>query len=134
MSVDIAAVVNGRQFQAQGNGQCKYEANGSIYGSPASLWIVEYTEPKSPLGHLNLTVWHVKSESSNQMSLNLQTGAVSHRIATVKGGKIEGSGTVMFRPEKSGGRFDISGKDEKGDTVEVKIICSSFSNVVAEGG
>jgi hypothetical protein len=134
MALDIAAVVNGKKLQTQGDGQCKHEANGFIYGSPASLWTVEYTDVKSPLQHLTLTVWHLKSEGTNQMSLNLQTGAGSHRIATVQGGKIAGSGTVTFRPEKSGGRFEIQGKDEDGDTLEVKITCPNFSNIVAEGG
>ena len=134
MAIDIAAVVNGKQLQTQGDGQCKHEPNGFIYGLPASLWTVEYSDVKSALQHLTLTVWHLKNEGTNQMSLNLQTGTGSHRIATVKGGKIVGSGTVTFRPEKSGGRFEIQGKDEDGDTLEVKITCPNFSNIVAEGG
>jgi len=68
------------------------------------------------------------------MSLDLQTDTGSHRIATVKGGEIVGSGTVRFRPEKSGGRFEIYGKDAEGDTIEVNITCPSFSPIVAEGG
>jgi len=133
-AVDLVVVVNGKQLKTQGNGQCKHEGNGSIHGSPASLWTVEYTDLKTPIQYLRLTVWHLKSEGVNQMSLNLQTAGVSHHIATVKGGRIVGSGTVTFGPEKSGGRFEIQGEDEKGDTLEVKITCTSFGDIVAEGG
>src|SRR5215217_6660670 len=119
--INIAAVVNGKELRAQGGGQCKHEPNGMIYGVPASLWTVEYTDLKSPLQHLNLTMWHLKNEDANQMSLYLQTGSGSHRIATVKGGKLAGTGTVVFRTEKSGGRFEIEGKDAEGGKIEVTI-------------
>lgn len=133
-AIDIAAVVNGKQLRAKGDGQCKHEPNGFIYGSQASLWTVESTDRKSPLQRLSLTVWQLKREGATQMSLYLQTDTGSHRIATVKGGEIVGSGTVRFRPEESGGRFEIHGKDAEGDTIEVTITCPSFSAIVAEGG
>ncbi|MGE5709765.1 MAG: hypothetical protein ACM34B_06180 [Nitrospira sp.] len=133
-AIEIAAVVNGKQLRVKADGQCQHEPNGFIYGSQASLWTVESTDRKSPLQRLSLTVWQLKREGATQMSLDLQTDTGSHRIATVKGGKIVGSGTVMFRPEESGGRFEIHGKDAGGNTIEVNIACPSFSNIVAEGG
>ena len=133
-AIEIAAVVNGKQLRVKGDGQCQHEPNGFIYGSPASLWTVESTDRKSPLQRLSLTVWQLKREGATQMSLDLQTDTGSHRIATVKGGKMVGSGTVTFRPEESGGRFEIYGKDAEGDTIEVNIACPSFSHIVAEGG
>lgn len=133
-AVEIAAVVNGKQLRVKGDGQCKHEPNGFIYGSQASLWTVESTDRKSPLQRLSLTVWQLKREGATQMSMNLQTDTGSHRIATVKGGEIVGSGTVRFRPEKSGGRFEIHGKDAEGTTIELTITCPSFSTIVAEGG
>lgn len=133
-AIDIAAVVNGKQLRAKGDGQCKHEPDGFVYGSQASLWTVESTARKSPLQRVSLTVWQLKREGATQMSLDLQTDTGSHRIATVKGGEIVGLGTVRFRPEKSGGRFEIHGKDAEGDTIELTITCPSFSTIVAEGG
>ena len=132
--IEIAALVNGKQLQVKGGGQCKHEPNGSIYGSPASLWTVESTNRNNPLQRLSLTVWKLTREGTTQMSLDLQTDTGSHRIATVKGGDIVGSGTVMFRPEASGGRFEIHGKDAKGNTIEVNVTCPGFGPIVAEGG
>ena len=55
------------------------------------------------------------------MSLVLDTGAGSHRIATVKGGQLIGVGMVSLRTDQSGGRFDIKGKDAAGATIEESI-------------
>ena len=132
--IEIAALVNGKQLQAKGGRQCKHEPNGSIYGSPASLWTVESTNRNNSLQRLSLTVWKLTREGTTQMSLDLQTDTGTHRIATVKGGEIVGSGTVMFRPEASGGRFEIHGKDPKGNTVEVNVTCPGFGTIMAEGG
>jgi hypothetical protein len=132
--IEVAAVVSGKQLRVKGGGQCKHEPNGSIYGSPASLWIVESTDRNNSLQRLSLTVWKLTREGVTQMSLDLQMDTGSHRIATVKGGDIVGSGTVMFRPEASGGRFEIHGKDAKGDTIEVNVMCPAFGPIMAEGG
>ena len=132
--VEIVALVNGKQLRVKGDGQCRHEPNGSIYGSPASLWIVESTNRNNPVQRLSLTVWKLKREGATQMSLDLQTDTGSHRIATVKGGEMVGSGTVTFRPEASGGRFDIHGKDAEGDTIEVNVTCPAFGQIMAEGG
>ena len=132
--IEIAAVVNGKQLRVKGDGQCRHEPNGFIYGSQASLWTVESTDRKNPLQRLSLTVWKLKREGATQMSLDLQTNTGSHRIATVKGGEIVGSGTVMFRAEASGGQFEIRGKDAEGDTLEVNVVCPAFGPIMAEGG
>ena len=110
--VHVEFLVNGKPIRGQGPGQCKHEPNGSIYSAPASLWTVEFSDPKGgQVKHVTLTMWQPKSESPSQMSLVLDTGAGSHRIATVKGGQLVGVGTVSLRTEQSGGRFDIKGKD-----------------------
>jgi hypothetical protein len=133
--IDIALVVNGKPLRTQGAGECKHEPNASIYNAPASLWRVEYGDPKgSEIQHLSLTVWQLKNGGENQMSLALQTGTTSYSIATVKGGKVIGAGNVTFRPEKSGGRFEIQGADARGATIVARITCPSFTNMEAEGG
>ncbi len=133
--IDIQLVVNGKPLRAQGAGECKHEPNASIYNAPALLWRVEYSDPKGgQIRHLSLTVWQLKSGGPNQLSLALESGSNSHRIATVKGGKVVGAGTVMLQPQQSGGRFEVKGTDERGATIEANIFCPTFSNIVAEGG
>lgn len=112
--VDIELVINGKSMRAQGAGECKHEPDASIYRAPASLWRVEYGDPKGPeIQHLSLTVWQLKKGGENQMSLALKTGTDSYSIATVKGGKVVGTGNVTFRPEKPGGRFEVQGADAR---------------------
>ena len=133
--IHVEFLVNGKPIRGQGPGQCKHEPNGSIYSAPASLWTVEFSDPKGgQVTHVTLTMWQPKSESPSQMSLVLDTGAGSHRIATVKGGQLIGVGMVSLRTDQSGGRFDIKGKDAAGATIEGSITCPSFGNIVAEGG
>jgi hypothetical protein len=134
-TINIELLVNGKLLRAHSAGECQYEPNGSIYSAPASLWRVEYSDPKSRgIRHLSLTVWQLKSGGPNQLSLALESGPNSHRIATVKGGKMAGTGTVILQREQSGGRFEVKGTDERGATIEMRISCPTFSNIVAEGG
>lgn len=133
--IDIEFVVNGKPLRTRGAGQCRHEPNASIYNAPASLWSVEYSDPKGgQIRHLSLTVWQLKSGGPNQLSLALESGSDPHRIATVKGGKLIGAGTVMLQPSQSGGRFEVKGTDERGVAIEAKISCPTFTNIVAEGG
>ncbi len=134
-SIDIELVVNGKPARAHGAGECQHEPNASIYNALASLWRVEYSDPKGEqIRRLSLTVWQLKSGGPNQLSLALESGSNSHRIATVKGGKLIGTGTVMLQPQQSGGRFEVKGTDERGATIEATIFCPTFTNIVAEGG
>lgn len=134
-TINIEVLVNGKPLRARGAGECQHEPNGSIYSAPASLWRVEYSDATSgDIRHFSLTVWQLKSGGPNQLSLALESGPNSHRIATVKGGKAAGTGTVILQREQSGGRFEVKGTDERGTTIEAKISCPTFSNVVAEGG
>lgn len=132
--VAVEFLVSGKPFRGQGAGQCKHEPNATIYNAPASLWTVEFSDGTEGVKHVTLSVWQPKSNSQSQMSLALDTRAGSHRIATVKGGQLVGVGMVNFRSEKSGGRFDIKGKDATGITIEGSITCPSFGNIIAEGG
>ena len=52
--VAIGALVNGKQLHVKGDGQCKHEPNGFIYGSPALLWTVESSDRNNALQRLTL--------------------------------------------------------------------------------
>lgn len=133
-AVAAVAVVGGRQLRAHGVGQCRHEPHGFVYGAPASLWTVEFSDRRGPLRRLDLAVWQLDGQRDRQMSLDLEAGDRSYRIATVTGGAIAGSGTVAFEPGRDGGRFEIRGKDAGGDTIELSVACARFGAVVAEGG
>ncbi|WP_447977097.1 hypothetical protein [Candidatus Nitrospira bockiana] len=133
--VEIEVAVNGKPLRAKGAGECTHEPNASIYSTPASLWRVEYSDPEGgDLQYLSLSVWQLKKVGENQMSLSLRTGARSYSIATVKGGRLVGTGQVTFRANKPGGRFEIRGSDAQGATIEAKISCPTFGSITAEGG
>ena len=68
------------------------------------------------------------------MGLSLETGETTHQIATVKGGRMVGSGAPGVRPAGQGGTLTVAGKDDHGDAIELSVECKRFDEVVAEGG
>lgn len=83
---------------------------------------MEYSDPKSrQIRRVSLTVWQLKSGGPNRLSLALESDSNSHRIATVKDGKLIGTGTVMLQLQQSSGRFEVKGTDERGATIEATI-------------
>ncbi len=118
-------------FEASGTGECASSA-GSIYDVPATQW--RATFEGGDIQHLNLTVWRPSSGAPDMANLSLQSGETTHRIATVKGGELLGSGTAGVRVEGQGGVLTVSGKDDHGHPVELSVRCERFDEVVAEGG
>ena len=88
----------------------------------------------SNIQHLNLTVWRPRAGGPDMVGLHLQSGEISHEIATVKGGPLKGSGTAGVRPAGKGGILNVSGRDADGHPLELTAECERFDEVVAEGG
>lgn len=123
------------KFQISGSPSCKHAPIASIYGVPAALWMVEYSNPDDPrVKRLNLTLWRPNDGSAEQFSLALETGSGSHRIQRGGRGEQIGSGTVTLSQSGPGGRFEIKGKDGTGTAVELAIDCPTFGGIEAEGG
>ena len=118
-------------FETSGTGECASSA-GSIYDVPAKQW--HATFEGGDIQHLNLTVWRPSSGAPDMANLSLQSGEITHRLATVKGGELVGSGTAGVRVEGQGGVLTVSGKDDHGHPVELSVRCERFDEVVAEGG
>ena len=123
------------EFDVTGTGECATHGASSIYHVPATQWRAQFGgEDRSNLQHLNLTVWRPRSGAPDMVNLALQSGETSHRIATVEGGEIVGSGTPGVQAEGAGGTLTVIGKDDHGHDLELSIRCERFDEVVAEGG
>ena len=130
----VSARIDDKNYGATGPGSCKHAPAASIHDIPAALWLIEYDNPSSVgIKRLNLTLWRPKDGSSDQVSLSLETSS-SYRISSGGKGDPVGSATVKLSPYESGGRFELKGKDGKGNKVELTISCPAFAGVEAEGG
>ncbi len=131
----VTASVDGDHYESSGTGECAAAAEASIYDVPASLWRAAYEGPEgSDAYRLNLTVWRPKAGGAEMVGLHLSRGETAHRISTVKGGEMAGSGTAGVRPAGGGGTLTVAGKDDHGHAVELSVECKRFDGVVAEGG
>jgi len=130
--VKVTINIGGRTETLRGTGQCGHEPRASIYGADAALWMAEYSEA----GHeVSLTYWRLVGDTGGQQfSLSVQSGSRDHRINTVKGGTMEGSGRSTFQPTALGGRFEINGKDQTGAALSISIECARFGSISAVGG
>jgi hypothetical protein len=57
-----------------------------------------------------------------------------HRISTVKGGEIIGSGSVAMHPSGAGAHFEVVGTDAEGGSIRATFQCERFTEHVAERG
>ncbi len=132
MTVKLA--VGRASYSEEGTGECASSTESSIYDVPATQWHVTYGGEGSNIQHLNLTVWRPRTGGPDMVNLHLRSGEISHQIATVKGGALEGSGTAGVRAAGKGGILNVSGKDSDGHPLELTVECERFDEVVAEGG
>ena len=131
----ISGRVARHRFETSVTGECATSAESSIYEVPATQWHATFGgDDRSDVQHLNLTVWRPRSSAPAMMTLYFQSGEISHRIATVQGGEIVGSGTAGASPEGRGGTLTVAGKDDHGHEIELAVRCERFDEVIAEGG
>jgi hypothetical protein len=131
----ITGRVARHEFETSVTGECATSAESSIYEVPATQWHATFGgDDQSNIQHLNLTVWRPRSGAPDMVNLALQSGEISHRIATVKGGELVGSASAGAQPEGRGGTLTVNGKDDHSHDIELSIRCERFDEVVAEGG
>ena len=132
--IEILAVVGGRELEARGPGECQHAAEGSIYQRPASLWSARFDGGDAEaIRHLNLTFWR-EAGGTEAFNLALGAGADAHRIATVEGGELHGSGTARLEGGPDAGTLVVEGTTADGIPVRVRARCERFTTMVAEGG
>ena len=129
----VTVTIGGKVETLRGTGRCGHEPRASLYGAAAALWLAEYTGgAQAP--RVSLRYWRFAAGDEVQFSLAVDGKTATHRINTVKGGKLEGSGRATFQPTAQGGRFSITGKTQNGASVQATIECARFGGIAAEGG
>lgn len=133
--LEITAEVGGKTYRASGVGECQHTTEASIYQVPAALWVARYNpEDGADLEDVNLTIWEPKAGGPAQVNLSIGIEGDSHRIATVKGGELEGKGTGAVQRSGEGGTLTVRGESGEGAPVRVSVSCSAFTVPIAEGG
>jgi hypothetical protein len=130
----IAADIDGDEHRARGNGSCSHAEQASIRGVPSQMWQVQYRGGDGGISHLNLTMWRPQGGGVDQVSFSAQTESGSHRIDTVVGSELTGSGVVMLRPDGEGIRVTLDGRDADGKPLRLTISCARVTPAIAEGG
>jgi hypothetical protein len=130
----IAADIDGDEHRARGNGSCSHAEQAYIRGVPSQMWQVQYRGGDGEISHLNLTIWRPDGGGVDQVSFSAQSESGSHRIDTVVGSELTGSGAVMLRPEGEGIRVTLDGRDADGRPLRLTISCARVTQAIAEGG
>ena len=129
----VTVTIAGKIETLRGTGRCGHEPRASLYGAAAALWLAEYTGgAQAP--RVSLRYWRFGSGDEVEFSLAVHGKSATHRISTVKGGKLEVSGRATFQPTAQGGRFQIAGKAQNGASLQATIECARFGGIAAEGG
>lgn len=129
----VTVKVGGKTETLRGAGRCGHEPRAWLYDAAAALWLAEYT-PGAQASRVTLSYWRFAAGDEVQFSLAVRSKSAAHRISTVKGGKLEGSGSATFQPTAQGGRFQIAGKTQNGASLQATIECARFGGITAEGG
>jgi hypothetical protein len=129
----VTVNIGGKTETLRGTGRCAHEPRASLYGAAAALWLAEYTGG-AQASRVSLRFWRFAAGDEVQFSLAVDGRRGAHRISTVKGGKLEGSGRGTFQPTAQGGRFQIAGKAQNGAPLQATIECARFDGITAEGG
>jgi hypothetical protein len=133
--VMISARIGGKSYESAAQGSCRHTPAAAIYGVPAALWMVGLTGSQAAgIESLNLTLWKPKNGSPQQLSLSVNTKSSSHRIDVGGRGEQVGSGKASVVAMGTGGRIEVSGKDDSEKTIELVVKCPAFTGVEAEGG
>jgi hypothetical protein len=129
----IELSTGGERAELTGMGRCTHAKEASIYGVPAALWQIQDSDT-GEIGHASLTLWRPASGGADQFTMSIASGDRDHRISTVKGGEIVGSGTVTMHPTGAGAHFEVVGTDADGRSVRATFQCERFTEHMAEGG
>ena len=128
--IDVSLKAGGEVFDAKGQGSCTHAPKASIYGVLSEMWSVTYkTDGRS----VQLTLWKPSDGSASMFSLSLTT-TKSTTVSTVRGGQVQGNGTVTLAASAKGGTFTIDAKGRTGEAVAGTIKCEAFTPAIAEGG
>ena len=129
----VTVTVGGKTETLRGTGRCGHEPRAWLHDKAAALWLAEYPQ-EAQARRVSLSYWRFAAGEEVQFSLAVHVKTATHRISTVKGGRLQGSGRATFQPTAQGGRFQIAGKAQNGASLEATIECARFGGITAEGG
>jgi len=132
--MEVDTTVGNAAFKTKGLGECTYADDASIYDVPAAMWHATVRAEGQSVSYVNVTVWQFKDGSPNQVATGVQVGPTFRHISTVKGSALVGKATA--RTERSGdaGTITVSGEDESGAALLIRVQCARFTAPVEEGG
>ncbi len=129
--MQVSLKIGGQRYESSTPGKCTHALVASIYQAVSELWTAEQSEDGRSL---NLSFWRPKDGSADMVSLSITSGRSSHRVSTVRGAPLAGSGKVALQPSGKGGVFTVDAKTAEGAAISGNIKCDVFAPHVAEGG
>jgi len=129
--MQVSLNIGGQRYESSTPGKCTHAPVASIYQAVSELWSAEQSEDGRSL---NLSFWRPKDGSADMVSLSVTSGRSSHRVSTVRGAPLAGSGKVALQPSGKGGVFTVDAKTAEGAAITGTIKCEVFAPHVAEGG
>jgi hypothetical protein len=129
----VTVTVGGKTETLRGTGRCGHEPRAWLHDKAAALWLAEYPHGDQAR-RVSLSYWRLAAGDEVQFSVAVYGKTAAHRISTVKGGTLVGSGRATFQPTAQGGRFSITGKTQNGASLQATIECARFGGIAAEGG
>lgn len=129
--MQVSLTVGGQRYESSTPGSCTHAPVASIYQVMSALWSAQQSEDGRSL---SLSLWRPKDGSADMVSLSMTSGRSSHRVSTVRGAPLSGSGKVMLQPSGKGGVFTVDAKTPEGAAITGTIKCEVFAPHVAEGG
>jgi hypothetical protein len=127
----VSLNIGAQRYESSVPGKCTHAPVASIYQAVSELWSAEQSEDSRSL---HLSFWRPKDASGDMVSLSITSGRSSHRVSTVRGAPLAGSGKVTLQPSGKGGVFTVDAKTPEGAAITGTIKCEVFAPHVAEGG
>ena len=129
--MQVSLKIGEQRYDSSTAGKCTHAAVASIYQAVSELWSAQQSEGGRSL---NLSLWRPKDGSGDMVSLSISSGRSSHRVSTVRGAALAGSGRVTLQQSGKGGVFTVDAKTPEGAAITGTIKCDVFAPHVAEGG
>ena len=129
--MQVSLTIGGQRYESSTPGSCTHAPVASIYQVMSELWSAQQSDDSRSL---SLSLWRPKDGSADMVSLSITSGRSSHRVSTVRGAPLAGSGKVMLQPAGKGGVFTVDAKTPEGAAITGTIKCEVFAPHVAEGG
>jgi hypothetical protein len=126
VTVTATTEIDGKRYDYSGPGECFYNAGGTIYDQPATMWHATFQARNSPMAHANLAIWKLKQGQSTRLNLFVMTGSASYAISTSQPGAAKGTAVASAENGATGGRLQAEGRTADGHAVKISIACSRF--------